>query len=136
MPVPDDMAIIHALLKIAHQEKFDFHHLWQQMTDAVTAPDTLHPALREWATRWTVRLQQEARSVEEVAKTMRGANPRMIPRNHQVETALANAQEGDMKAFQRLLAAVQKPFEDSAEARELGAPPATPDPDYRTFCGT
>ena len=69
---------------------------------------------------------------------MRSVNPIVIARNHRVEEALAAASdEGDLAPFERLLAALRRPYD---EAREL-APYAEPAPPavtacYRTFCGT
>jgi uncharacterized protein YdiU (UPF0061 family) len=68
---------------------------------------------------------------------MRRANPAVIPRNHRVEEALAAAVEGeDFGPFERLRAMLAQPFSADAEARAFLAPPAEPDPHYRTFCGT
>jgi uncharacterized protein YdiU (UPF0061 family) len=72
------------------------------------------------------------------AARLRAVNPYVIPRNHRVEQALAAASDdGDLAPFERLLAALRRPFD---EAPEL-APYAEPAPReltaaYQTFCGT
>ena len=72
------------------------------------------------------------------ADRIRAENPFVIPRNHRVEEALAAASdEGVLEPFERLLAAVRRPFDESAELAEYGQPaPASVTAGYRTFCGT
>jgi uncharacterized protein YdiU (UPF0061 family) len=69
---------------------------------------------------------------------MRQVNPRVIPRNHRVEEALAAASEhGDLVPFKRLLAALQRPFDDDpALAPYAEAAPLQVTAAYQTFCGT
>ncbi|MCW5639335.1 MAG: hypothetical protein KIT28_10265, partial [Rubrivivax sp.] len=66
------------------------------------------------------------------------ANPIVIARNHRVEEALAAAVEhDDFGPMLRLLAALERPFDERAEDADL-AQPASADfsAGYRTFCGT
>jgi uncharacterized protein YdiU (UPF0061 family) len=63
------------------------------------------------------------------------ANPVYIPRNHEVEAALAAAVDGDLQPFERLLGVLARPFEPRP-GLEPYAEPAPPGDGYRTFCGT
>ena len=65
---------------------------------------------------------------------MARANPRLIPRNHQVEAMIAAAVEGDFAPFRRLLEAVTRPF-DTPPA-DLTLPPQPEEEVTMTFCGT
>ena len=69
---------------------------------------------------------------------MRQVNPRIIPRNHRVEEALAAASDtGDLGPFEDLLQAVKRPFDDDpALARYAEPAPTGYTESYRTFCGT
>ena len=67
---------------------------------------------------------------------MRANNPAVIPRNHRVEEALKAAGEGDMTVLTRLLRALEKPYEDIPAHADYAVPPARPNTEYRTFCGT
>jgi len=69
---------------------------------------------------------------------MRRVNPWIIPRNHRVEEALAAASDGgDLGPFDRLLAALRRPFEESADNASYAEPAAADvTASYRTFCGT
>jgi uncharacterized protein YdiU (UPF0061 family) len=68
---------------------------------------------------------------------MRRASPWIIPRNHRVEEALAAATQDDLAPFERLLAALRRPF-DTAPGLAAYAEPAAAEATagYQTFCGT
>jgi serine/tyrosine/threonine adenylyltransferase len=89
-----------------------------------------------WLARWQARLAAEGTAPADGAARIRRASPARIPRNHHVERALEAAIEGDIAPFERLLAALQSPFEDDPAFADLAAPPAPGGPAYRTFCGT
>jgi uncharacterized protein YdiU (UPF0061 family) len=69
---------------------------------------------------------------------MRRVNPFVIARNHRVEEALSAASDhGDLGPFDRLLAAVRRPFDEAAEQTPYAEPaPAAVTARYQTFCGT
>ena len=67
---------------------------------------------------------------------MRGVNPAVIPRNHKVEEALAAANYGDLSFFERLLAALEAPYEDLPEFADYTVPPKPEERVLQTFCGT
>ena len=95
------------------------------------AQDAAPDALRDWLPRW-----QAARRPDFAAR-MAQVNPVYIPRNHQVEQALASAEGGDLAPFEALLAVVSDPYRPrpGREAYALPAPaPFTAS--FRTFCGT
>ena len=86
----------------------------------------------------TVRLAAKGQPDAVVAQRLDAVNPLYIPRNHLVENALqAASEDGDLRAFEKLLAIVTRPFDERAlDAR--AALPGTPEQTrgYRTFCGT
>jgi uncharacterized protein YdiU (UPF0061 family) len=68
---------------------------------------------------------------------MRSVNPLVIPRNLRVEEALAAASDGDLAPFERLLAALRRPYDDlPAHAVYAEPAPAAAMASYQTFCGT
>jgi serine/tyrosine/threonine adenylyltransferase len=103
-------------------------------------------ALDAWLARWRARCAGEDASSphdaeiagSERAKAMRSVNPRIIPRNHRVEEALAAASDqDDLVPFQRLLDALRRPYDDADELEPYAEPaPAAVTAGYRTFCGT
>jgi len=83
--------------------------------------------MEAWLSRW------RARAGDGAAQRLASANPAVIPRNHQVEAALAAATEGEMAPFHALLSAIQQPF---AEAEPYMLPAPTGFGHYVTYCGT
>ncbi|MCL1862566.1 MAG: YdiU family protein [Defluviitaleaceae bacterium] len=60
-------------------------------------------------------------------------NPKVIPRNHKVEEALAAAGQGDFSVMHKLLAALKNPY---IHSEEYSHPPTATCCNYKTFCGT
>jgi serine/tyrosine/threonine adenylyltransferase len=89
-----------------------------------------------WLSGWRARLERETTTSTQRQMTMLQASPAFIPRNHQVEAALEEAVNGDLRSFERLHATLARPYDDQPKAAELVGPPPLPDEGYRTFCGT
>jgi uncharacterized protein YdiU (UPF0061 family) len=67
---------------------------------------------------------------------MRLANPAVIPRNHWIAAAIAEAEAGDYALMQRLFQRWQQPADWLAGDEQLAAPPTPDEVVTRTFCGT
>jgi uncharacterized protein YdiU (UPF0061 family) len=63
-------------------------------------------------------------------------NPVYIPRNHQMEEALAAASAGDLGPLRRLLDVLAQPFDERPGLESYAAPAPPSFGAYRTFCGT
>jgi uncharacterized protein YdiU (UPF0061 family) len=144
-------------LALLHAGRVDFTLAWRRLGDAAGGDDAPLRALFSssgapvdapdaWLERWRARCarEDEGASRGDVAakgaraERMRRVNPWVIPRNHRVEEALAAASDGDdLGPFDRLLAALRSPFEETVGNASY-AEPAAPDvtAGYRTFCGT
>jgi uncharacterized protein YdiU (UPF0061 family) len=94
-------------------------------------------AIDEWLRDWQRRLANDPHSAAERGAAMRCVNPAFIPRNHQVEAALAAASnEGDYQPFQQLLGILQRPYADQPEHASYAQPPEPSEGVFKTFCGT
>jgi uncharacterized protein YdiU (UPF0061 family) len=141
-----DTALARDWLALLQAHGVDFTLAWRRLADAAAGDEAplaaLLPdgqALRPWLDRWRARCAGEAPSSPgERAARMRRANPWIIARNHRVEEALEAASEhGDLGPFERLLAALQEPYEETPENAPYAQPaPAAVTACYRTFCGT
>jgi len=121
---------------------------WRRLADAAQGDDgplralfSEPQAVQAWLGRWQARCAQEDSGPSagaERAARMRRVNPWVIPRNHLVEEALAAASgDGDLRPFERLLEALQRPYEAlAADARYAEPAPAAVTACYQTFCGT
>ena len=76
------------------------------------------------------------KTAEGVKTLMRSVNPGFIPRNHQVERAIAAAIEGDLQVFRELLQVLERPFDEQPEFARFAEPPLPAERVARTFCGT
>jgi len=141
---PEDVALADDFLALMHAQRMDFTLGWRHLASAAEGDEAplralaAEPeALAPWLARWRARWAGEGSAVE-VAQRLRVANPWLIARNHRVEAALQAASDGgDLAPFQRLLAALQRPFDERQDVADLAEPaPAAVTACYRTFCGT
>lgn len=93
------------------------------------------PFFANWQAKWQARLAKQSQSKAEIMALMQTTNPFVIPRNHSVEDALAQATEGNLQPFQQLLIALQQPFDYNADVAHYQHVPE-PNSHYQTFCGT
>ena len=148
---PDDDLLVSRLLGLMQQGRADFTLAFRHLADAI-GPDAIEPgaelaalraqfrepaALDPWLDEWRARLAAEPMETAARRVAMLRVNPLFIPRNHRVEAALTAASErGDLAPFQRLLAAIQRPYEAQAGNEELTLPPRDDERVLATFCGT
>ncbi len=93
-------------------------------------------AMAPWIADWWAHLEREAIAPLERADAMDAVNPLYIPRNHQVEAALAAAEDGNMAPWSQLLDVVRNPYVARAEWADYAHPAASEAEPYTTFCGT
>ncbi len=145
----DDASLADAFLALLQQHQVDFTQAWRRLADAAAGDANplralfaeaaaINPWLAQWQARCAAEDGADSAAAPARATRMRHVSPRIIPRNHRVEDALAAASaHGDLSLFNRLLAALQQPFSDEP-ALALYAEPAPPQltAAYQTFCGT
>ena len=146
-PADADADLARDLLTCMQQDALDYTNTFRALTGLCEA-DATHessgdrpladpsPAMTAWLKRWRARLVAQSVAPASIAAAMREANPVVIPRNHQVEAALAAAQSGDLGPFERLLGVLQAPYEERMENAAYRAPAPPTDVPYQTFCGT
>jgi uncharacterized protein YdiU (UPF0061 family) len=141
-----DLATIEDLLERMRANGADFTLTFRRLCDAAAGEDGdagvralfADPAAYDvWAERWRARLHAEPRAAADRAEAMRLVNPVYIPRNHNVEAALAAATERqDFGPFEDLLQVLSRPYEERP-GMERYAAPARPEESVRyTYCGT
>jgi uncharacterized protein YdiU (UPF0061 family) len=140
-----DAGLAEDWLGLLHAQSVDFTLAWRRLADAAAGDESsvlqlfADPApLHAWLARWRERCARDEAAPVERASRMRRASPWIIPRNHKVEEALNAAMHDDELApFERLLAAVRRPFEEDPSLAGFAEPaPAEVAACFRTFCGT
>lgn len=90
----------------------------------------------EWLESWKAVAGFDTQMPAEALQDMRDTNPIVIARNHRVEQAITDADQGNLESFNRLLSAVSQPFSDRPAFAEFEAPPTHEEIVQQTFCGT
>ena len=138
---PADDALIRDWLALLARHEADFTLSFRRLAQAPTSEEA-QAALRslfgadaqfeDWLGRWQARIEPQ-----QAAETMRRANPAYIPRNHQVEAAIAAATaNADFGPFEALLAALARPFDEQPQFAGYALPAKPEERVLRTFCGT
>ena len=147
-----DEQLFEDLLRVMHESRADFtltfRHLFDlanaqaeraaEADDAPIAPLlTNGEALAPWLARWSERLQRDPIDPQTRARSMRVANPAVIPRNHLVEAAIRDAEDSDDFAkFSRLVDELADPYSYRSDRAWLARPPEAHECVHQTFCGT
>ncbi len=138
---PQDGELVQTLLGHLARNRVDFSIFFRRLAGFDRSPGARNDALRDlflarddfdgWAEAYRARLQREPDEPDAArAGRMNRVNPRVVLRNHLAETAIQAAREGDFSETQRLLKALQHPFDEAVPdvpaetlARYAGFPP-------------
>lgn len=135
----EDIALIETLLKLMQKHHADYTNTFCALTlESLPDEPLFHEAtFVDWHQHWQKRLKRQSKPKKSSLCLMRSRNPVVIPRNHRVEEALAAAVErSDFTVMQRLLAALQNPYDNSPYNANYRAQPLPNGSIYQTFCGT
>ena len=124
-----DEALVKRWLHHLQDTEQDFTIAFRTLPKRLDAPGELFDALR-------ARLAMQPDGRDAVVDRMNAHNPYVIPRNHQVERAIAEGVTGDLTHAQRLMDALADPYTERADALWLTEPPTADEVVERTFCGT
>jgi uncharacterized protein YdiU (UPF0061 family) len=81
------------------------------------------PAFDAWATLYRARLKQEGSLDEPRQPMMHAVNPKYVLRNYLAQIAIEKAQNKDFSEIARLLAVLEKPFDEQPENEQYAALP-------------
>lgn len=135
----EDTKLAEDLLMHMQKNKADYTNTFSLLATEAIQVTTLYQdaGFRDWLALWKARLAKQTQTFDESIALMHSTNPKVIPRNHLVEEALAAAEGGDMTLFKDLLAVLAKPYADlNHPEKYTQAPDAAFDRQYKTFCGT
>ena len=134
----DDEALVNDLLAWMQRQSADFTNTFRSLTggDPGGAAAGADPGREAWHRRWQARRGRQPQSSHEAEALMRQHNPAVVPRNHNVEAALAAATTmHDLSVMEQLLDALATPF-DHARDLPMYSAPGPGEQRYVTFCGT
>ncbi len=134
-----DASLIQRLLDIMAAGGSDFTRAFRALAEdpeAACEEFADRDAYAAWREAWQNRLAEQEEEPDVPRGRMLGANPAIIPRNHRIAQAIDAAVAGDLAPFERLNAALARPFDPAPEYDDLRRPPAEDEIVRRTFCGT
>ncbi|AYD00214.1 protein adenylyltransferase SelO [Neorhizobium sp. NCHU2750] len=138
-----DGELVQELMSIMQQQEADFTLVFRALANAAEGDDERFlgefsepekPA--EWLASWRNKLAAEPDAAAARPAAIRAVNPAIIPRNHRIQEAISAANYGDLSFFERLLEALEKPYEERPDFSDLMTPPTPEERVTRTFCGT
>lgn len=121
----DDGAFIADMLRVLMDEKLDYTLFFRELTRGVVASEQ---AERIWRARLS--------GAEPDVALMQASNPVYIARNHQVELALKEAEDGNLVRLHTLLSVLKTPFTEQPDMAGFEALPLPDEEVTQTFCGT
>ena len=141
----DDTALLDNFLKTLETDSLDLTLAYRWLTHEALE-DSHHTPIQQlftpsdsllaWRTEWARRRAANKASSEELNARMQSANPVVIPRNHQVAAAIADAEVGDYEHLEQAFQRWQSPFIWTDNDLSWAAAPDASERVTRTFCGT
>ncbi|MBT5185710.1 MAG: YdiU family protein [Kordiimonadaceae bacterium] len=136
--------LIASTFELMTENEVDFTLFFRHLTKVYDGGDTdflcqlfKDPAACEnWLIIWHEYLARDDGNDKERLKIMRAHNPILIPRNHRIAEAIKAGEQGDFKAFHRLIDALAKPYDEQPEYADLEQAPEAVEIVHQTFCGT
>jgi uncharacterized protein YdiU (UPF0061 family) len=133
----NDRKLIDDLLNWMEKNKIDytniFCHLMDIKIDNNTYKDKTFLTLFD---EWKKRSQLNKSSKEKQIELMKKNNPIVVPRNHKVEEALTEANNGSLEGMNKLNDILKNPYSNQEDIAEYQVPAPTTNEKYQTFCGT
>ncbi|MGV8938939.1 MAG: protein adenylyltransferase SelO [Allorhizobium sp.] len=139
-----DLALVSDFLNLMHQGEADFTLTFRALGQVAGGADDMKlsalfsdaTGLSDWMLRWRDRVEKSSVSQATRQAAMDAVNPAIIPRNHRIEEAIQAGLAGDFYPFERLAAALEKPFVEDPSFADLRGAPRREERVSRTFCGT
>ena len=133
-----DENLIIDLLSWMHQNKADYTNTFCFLMNENTQENKIYQnqGFVSWKQQWEERLKLNRNSQEKSLKLMRSVNPLVIARNHKVEEALKEANNGDLNLFNDFIKVLEKPYEKQNKTSNYQSPAPPSEKKYQTFCGT
>jgi len=132
-----DKKLIDDLLDWMEKNKADYTNTFCHLMDIKSNDDVYKDTkFLQWTSKWKKRSEINNSSKENQIKLMKLNNPIVIPRNHKVEEALTEADNGNLNKIMKLLNILKDPYGNQDITSEYQLPAPKSSKKYQTFCGT
>ena len=132
----NDKKLINDLFNWMEKNKADYTNTFCNLMDINSDEVYKSNDFIDWKNEWKKRSELNNSTKEKQSKLMKSNNPIVIPRNHKVEEALAEADKGSLDKMKKLLAILKNPYDNQNNIEEYQTPAPSSNEKYQTFCGT
>ena len=132
----NDKKLINDLFNWMEKNKADYTNTFCNLMDINSDEIYKSNDFIDWKNEWKKRSELNNSTKEKQSKLMKSNNPIVIPRNHKVEEALAEADKGSLDKMKKLLAILKNPYDNQNNIEEYQTPAPSSNEKYQTFCGT
>ena len=133
----NDRKLIDDLLNWMEKHKIDYTNTFCHLMEIKIDDNTYkEEAFITWFEKWKKRSKLNNSSKEKQIELMKKNNPIVIPRNHKVEEALTEANNGSLEKMNKLNNVLKNPYSNQEDIAEYQVPAPMTDEKYQTFCGT
>ncbi len=132
----NDKKLINDLFNWMEKNKADYTNTFCNLMDVNLDEIYKNNDFINWKNDWKKRSELNNSTKEKQTKLMKTNNPTVIPRNHKVEEALAEADKGSLEKMKKLLAILKNPYDNQNNIEEYQTPAPSSNKKYQTFCGT
>ena len=132
----NDKKLINDLFNWMEKNKADYTNTFCNLMDINSYEIYKNDDFINWKNEWKKRSELNNSTKEKQIKLMKKNNPTVIPRNHKVEEALAEADKGSLDKMKKLLAILKNPYDNQNNIQEYQTPAPSNNEKYQTFCGT
>ena len=132
----NDKKLINGLFYWMKKNKADYTNTFCNLMNINSDDIYKNKDFFNWKNDWKKRSKLNNSNIEKQIKLMRENNPIVIPRNHKVEEALAEADKGNLTYIKKLLSILKNPYETQDKIHEYQRPATISNKKFQTFCGT
>ncbi len=132
----NDKKLINDLFNWMEKNKADYTNTFCNLMDINTDEIYRNNDFIDWKNGWKKRSELNNSTKEKQSKLMKSNNPIVIPRNHKVEEALAEADKGSLDKMKKLLTILKNPYDNQNNIEEYQTPAPSSNEKYQTYCGT
>ncbi len=132
----NDKKLINDLFNWMEKNKADYTNTFCNLMDINSDEIYKNNNFIDWKNEWKKRSELDNSTKEKQSKLMKSNNPIVIPRNHKVEEALAEADKGGLDKMKKLLVILKNPYDNQNNIEEYQTPAPSSNEKYQTFCGT
>ena len=132
----NDKKLINDLFNWMEKNKADYTNTFCNLMDINADEIYKNNDFINWKNEWKKRSELNNSTKDKQTKLMKSNNPTVIPRNHKVEEALAEADKGNLDKIKKLLTILKNPYENQNNIEEYQLPAPSSNEKYQTFCGT